>query len=77
MSQLKVIRTQLAKLVMSVNAPLPINCRTLPDGTILDRDTGERMYPSELNKRYLIAILSSFEAPVPPPLPTKNEQATP
>lgn len=66
MSQLKDVRTHLMNLVQTVNAPLPLECRRLADNTIVHKDTGERMYPAELNRRYLISILASIEVPVPP-----------
>lgn len=72
MSQLKDVRTHLLNLVQTVNAPLPVECRMLLDGTIVHRDTGERMYPLELNRRYLIALLASIEIPTPPEIKVKT-----
>lgn len=66
MSKARDVRTHLVELVQTVNAPVPMECRMLPDGVIVHRDTGERMYPVELNRRYLIALLASIEIPKPP-----------
>lgn len=66
MTKTRNIRDQLVELVKTVNAPVPLECRMLPDGVIVHKDTGERMYPVELNRRYLIMLLASIEIPKPP-----------
>lgn len=66
MTKSRDIRNHLVELVKTTNAPVPLECRMLADGTIVHKDTGERMYPVELNRRYLIMLLASIEIPKPP-----------
>jgi hypothetical protein len=63
MSQTRNVRDNMMHLIQTVNAPLPLECRMLPDGTILNRDTNERLHRFELNRRYLIAVLASIDIP--------------
>lgn len=63
MSQYKNVLKTLSEMVNTVNAPVPVHCRMLPDGTIIDRNTGERYSQIEANRRYLVMALLSISIP--------------
>ena len=70
-SKSKSVQRELVSLIAGVNAPLPVQCRMLPDGSIFDLNTKERFYQAELNRRWLINLLAGIEIAKPEQLPEK------